>query len=122
MRELIIDRFEETYVVCQTPDGKLDAFPRKRLPENAREGSWLVIHDDGTVEVDEEKNPPPSGNQYVPSEKHPQAPQRRLTMGDPSRWTGPPIVTILFLLLLPQKHIDIFRYTCYPINRKISIR
>ena len=22
MRELIIDRFEETYVVCQTPDGK----------------------------------------------------------------------------------------------------
>ena len=50
MRELIIDRFEETYVVCQ-----LDAFPRKRLPENAREGSWLVIHDDGTVEVDEEK-------------------------------------------------------------------
>ena len=25
MRELIIDRFEETYVVCQTPDGQLDA-------------------------------------------------------------------------------------------------
>ena len=56
MRELIIDRFEETYVVCQTPDGQLDAFPRKRLPEGAEEGSWLVIHDDGTVEIDEEKN------------------------------------------------------------------
>ena len=55
MRELIIDRFEETYVVCQTPDGQLDAFPRKRLPEGAEEGSWLVIHDDGTVEIDEEK-------------------------------------------------------------------
>lgn len=55
MRELIIDRFEETYVVCQTPDGHLDAFPRKRLPEGAEEGSWLVIHDDGTVEIDEEK-------------------------------------------------------------------
>ena len=54
MRELIIDRFEETYVVCQT-DGQLDAFPRKRLPEGAEEGSWLVIHDDGTVEIDEEK-------------------------------------------------------------------
>ena len=38
MRELIIDRFEETYVVCQTPDGQLDAFPRKRLPEGAEEG------------------------------------------------------------------------------------
>ena len=55
MRELIIDRFEETHVVCQTPDGQLDAFPRKRLPEGAEEGSWLVIHDDGTVEIDEEK-------------------------------------------------------------------
>ena len=55
MRELIIDRFEETYVVCQTPDVQLDAFPRKRLPEGAEEGSWLVIHDDGTVEIDEEK-------------------------------------------------------------------
>lgn len=55
MRELIIDRFEETYVVCQTPDGQLDAFPRKRLPEGAEEGSWLVIHDDDTVEIDEEK-------------------------------------------------------------------
>ena len=55
MRELIIDRFEETYVVCQTPDGQLDAFPRRRLPEGAEEGSWLVIHDDGTVEIDEEK-------------------------------------------------------------------
>ena len=55
MRELIIDRFEETYVVCQTPDGQLDAFPRKRLPEGAEEGSWLVIHDDGTVDIDEEK-------------------------------------------------------------------
>lgn len=55
MRELIIDRFEETYVVCQTPDGQLDAFPRKRLPEGAEEGSWLVIHDDGTVEIDEKK-------------------------------------------------------------------
>ena len=55
MRELIIDRFEETYVVCQTPDGQLDAFPRKRLPEGAEEGSWLIIHDDGTIEIDEEK-------------------------------------------------------------------
>ena len=55
MKELIIDLLEETYVVCQPPDGDLDAFPRKRLPEGAEEGSWLVIHDDGTVEIDEEK-------------------------------------------------------------------
>lgn len=25
------------------------------FPEGAEEGSWLVIHDDGTVEIDEEK-------------------------------------------------------------------
>lgn len=32
MRELIIDRFEETYVVCQTPDGQLELFQENRLP------------------------------------------------------------------------------------------
>ena len=44
MRELIIDRFEETYVVCQTPDGQLDAFPRKRLPEGAE--YRVLLHPD----------------------------------------------------------------------------
>ena len=55
MKELIIDRFEEGYVVCQTPEGKLDALRREQVPANAVEGSWLVIQDDGTVIIDEEK-------------------------------------------------------------------
>ena len=29
MKELIIDRFEEGYVVCETPEGQFDALPRK---------------------------------------------------------------------------------------------
>ena len=55
MKELIIDRFEESYVVCQTPEGKLDVLRREQVPANAVEGSWLVIQDDGTVIIDEEK-------------------------------------------------------------------
>ena len=55
MKELIIDRFEEGYVVCQAPEGQLDVLRRDRLPDNAAEGSWLIIHDDGHIEVDEEK-------------------------------------------------------------------
>lgn len=55
MKELIIDRFEEGYVVCQTPSGSYDTLLRERLPENAEEGSWLVIDDDGNVTVDIEK-------------------------------------------------------------------
>ena len=39
MKELIIDRFEEGYVVCETPTGGFDAIPRKNLPPNAEEAS-----------------------------------------------------------------------------------
>lgn len=39
MKELIIDRFEEGYVVCETPTGGFDAIPRKNLPPNAEEGA-----------------------------------------------------------------------------------
>ena len=55
MKELIIDRFEEGYVVCQTPSGSFDTLRRNKLPPEAEEGSWLVIDDDGNVTVDIEK-------------------------------------------------------------------
>ena len=45
MKELIIDRFEEGYVVCETPEGQFDA----------EEGSVLLVQDDGTITVDIEK-------------------------------------------------------------------
>ena len=47
MKELIIDRFEEGYVVCETPTGGFDAIPRKNLPPNAEEGSCIIVYDDG---------------------------------------------------------------------------
>ena len=46
MKELIIDRFEEGYVVCETPEGQFDALPRKNLPPEAEEGSVLLVQDD----------------------------------------------------------------------------
>ena len=52
MKELIIDRFEEGYVVCETPEGQFDALPRKNLPPEAEEGSVLLVQDDGTIMVD----------------------------------------------------------------------
>ena len=55
MKELIIDRFEEGYVVCETPEGQFDALPRKNLPPEAEEGSVLLVQDDGTIMVDIEK-------------------------------------------------------------------
>ena len=55
MKELIIDRFEEGYVVCETPEGQFDALPRKNLPPEAEEGSVLPVQDDGTIMVDIEK-------------------------------------------------------------------
>ena len=55
MKELIIDRFEEGYVVCETPTGGFDAIPRKNLPPNAEEGSCIIVYDDGHIEVDIEK-------------------------------------------------------------------
>ena len=61
MKELIIDRFEEGYVVCETPTGGFDAIPRKNLPPNAEEGSCIIVYDDGHIEVDSfphvQKNP-----------------------------------------------------------------
>ena len=55
MKELIIDRFEDGYVVCQTPSGSFDTLRSSKLPPEAEEGSWLVIDDDGNVTIDIEK-------------------------------------------------------------------
>ena len=54
MKELIIDRFEEGYVVCETAGG-FDAIPRKNLPPNAEEGSCIIVYHDGRIEVDIER-------------------------------------------------------------------
>ena len=57
MKELIIDRFEEGYVVCETPEGQFDALPRKNLPPEAEEGSVLLVQDDGLIYVNTKDAP-----------------------------------------------------------------
>lgn len=70
-RQLIIDRFEGSYAICEEllQEGRKDSgkkpaknakdlhffgIEKAELPENAREGSVLVITDDGTLSLDEE--------------------------------------------------------------------
>ena len=71
-RQLIIDRFEGTYAICEEvakegtkesgkkagKNGKEVRFfgiEKAELPENAKEGSVLAIDEDGTLTVDEEE-------------------------------------------------------------------
>ena len=70
-RQLIIDRFEGLYAICEEllQEGKKETgkkpakngkdlhffcIEKTELPENAREGSILVISEDGTLSLDEE--------------------------------------------------------------------
>lgn len=70
-RQLIIDRFEGLYAICEElpQEGKKEmgkkpakngkdlhffGIEKTELPENAREGSILVISEDGTLSLDEE--------------------------------------------------------------------
>ena len=70
-RQLIIDRFEGLYAICEelpqegkketgkkpAKNGKdlhLFGIEKTELPENAREGRVLVIREDGTLSLDEE--------------------------------------------------------------------
>ncbi|MCH4184989.1 MAG: DUF3006 domain-containing protein [Eggerthellaceae bacterium] len=42
MDHLIIDRFEETYAVCERDDGTMQDILRSLLPEQSKEGSCLT--------------------------------------------------------------------------------
>ena len=43
MKELIIDRFENEWVVCEYEAGKTLDIPRSLLPDDAKEGDVLKI-------------------------------------------------------------------------------
>ncbi|WP_085833458.1 DUF3006 domain-containing protein [Clostridium merdae] len=55
MKNLIIDRFEGVYAICEGEDKKFFAIDLSELPKNVREGDVLEISDDGTLIVSEEK-------------------------------------------------------------------
>jgi len=55
MKNLIIDRFEEDLAICELEDGQMTDIKRQLLPEDAKEGDCVIMHDDNTIEIDHER-------------------------------------------------------------------
>lgn len=55
MKRYIVDRFEGKYAVCEKEDGLMINLLKSTLPDTVKEGSCLIIHEDGTVVIDEEE-------------------------------------------------------------------
>lgn len=54
-RLVSIDRFVDDIVLCEDDNRQTLKLPRKLLPEEAREGDCLRLHQNGRVEVDQEQ-------------------------------------------------------------------
>ena len=52
MQQLIVDRFEGIYVICEDQEKKLFAIEKNEAPANVKEGDVLVISNDGTLQID----------------------------------------------------------------------
>lgn len=55
MKQLIIDRFDGTYAICEDKDRAFFAIELGELPANTRVGDVLAISDDGELRVDAEE-------------------------------------------------------------------
>lgn len=53
--QLVIDRFEGEYAVCETQNRDQQLLERSRLPAEAKEGDCLIISEDGAVTIDVEE-------------------------------------------------------------------
>lgn len=51
MKQLIIDRFEGKYAICEDADQRYFAIEQDELPENAAEGTVLEITDEGELRL-----------------------------------------------------------------------
>ena len=49
---LVIDRFEGKYAICEDAEQKYFAIETAELPPEAKEGSVLLISDEGTLSLD----------------------------------------------------------------------
>ncbi len=54
-RQLIVDRFEGMYAICEDGEQKYFAIETGELPEGAAEGSVLVVSEEGELLLDEEE-------------------------------------------------------------------
>lgn len=51
---LVIDRFEGSFAVCEDENRNMSNIPRSKLPEDAMEGSVLIVSETGiTVDIKE---------------------------------------------------------------------
>ena len=55
MKQLIIDRFEGKYAICEDKDQKYYAIEAQELPPGAKAGCVLQITDEGELLLDEEE-------------------------------------------------------------------
>ena len=55
MRQLVIDRYEGKYAICEDGEEKYFAIELQELPEGAKEGSVLNITDEGELVLDEQE-------------------------------------------------------------------
>lgn len=55
MRELIIDRMEGNFYICEDNEKKMFAIDKSEMPNGAKTGDVVVITDEGEISIDEEK-------------------------------------------------------------------
>lgn len=55
MKQLVIDRYEGKFAVCEDAEQKYYAIELQELPEGAKEGSVLEITDDGELLLNQEE-------------------------------------------------------------------
>lgn len=55
MRQLIIDRFEGNYAICEDSDKKYFAIETAELPDGAKPGCVLEINEEGVITLNLEE-------------------------------------------------------------------
>lgn len=55
MKNLIIDRFESGFAICEDENGEFFGIDIKEVPQSAKEGSVLTINQDGQLTLNEEE-------------------------------------------------------------------
>ena len=55
MKNLIIDRFESGFAICEDENGEFSGIDIKEVPQSAKEGSVLTINQEGHLTLNEEE-------------------------------------------------------------------
>lgn len=55
MKNLIIDRFEGGFAICEDENGEFFGIDIKEVPQSAKEGSVLTINQEGQLTLNEEE-------------------------------------------------------------------